>query len=56
MYLSLYIEFPENLDDIVIIINNYIDIIEKNNEFTSNEKTIIYSALIVSLYSPQLWN
>lgn len=56
LYLSLYVEFPENLDDIVIIVNNYIDIIEKNNEFTSNEKSIIYSALIVSLYSPQLWN
>lgn len=56
LYLSLYVNFPDNLDDIVDIANGYINIIEQNNEFTYNEKESIYSALIISLYSPQIWN
>lgn len=56
LYLSLYVEFPDDLDDIVEIANGYIRIIEENNEFTNSEKESIYSAIIVSLYSPQIWN
>lgn len=30
-------------------------IIEENNEFTAEEKELIYSAIMVSVYSPQFW-
>ena len=31
-------------------------IIEQSEEFTDEEKDIIYSAFNVSIYSPQFWN
>lgn len=54
-YSDLLSSYPTNLDDIVEITNGYINIIETNNEFNDNDREMIYSALIVSLYSPQLW-
>lgn len=54
-YSDLLESYPTNLDDIVEITNGYINIIEQNNEFTEEEKEMVYSALTVSLYSPQLW-
>ena len=55
LYANLYKEYPTSIDDIVIIANNYIDTIENNKDFTNKDKEIIYSALIVSVYSPYLW-
>ena len=54
-YSVLLDSYPKNLDDVVEITNGYINIIENNDEFNNNEREMIYSALIVSLYSPQLW-
>lgn len=54
-YLELFNEYPENVDELVEIANGYIDIIEKNNEFSKDEKDMIYAAIMVSVYSPQLW-
>ena len=55
LYLSLYTNLSQDGDEIISIINKYIETIEKNNDFSKNEKEEIYAALIVSLYSPQLW-
>ena len=55
-YLDLFQTYPENVDDLVEIANGYIKIIEENNEFTKDEKELIYAAIMVSVYSPQLWD
>lgn len=54
-YSVLLDSYPASIDDIVEITNGYINIIENNNEFNDNEREMVYSALTVSLYSPQLW-
>lgn len=55
LYSTVYQNFPTNNDGIIAAVNEYIDTIERHNDFNSEEKEIIYGALIVSLYSPQLW-
>lgn len=55
LYMDLYANFPNKVEDIIVIVNGYIDIIEANKDFSYEDKEAIYSALIVSLYSPQLW-
>lgn len=55
-YLDLFQAYPENVDELVEIANGYIKIIEKNKEFTKDEKDLIYAAIMVSVYSPQLWD
>ena len=54
-YLDLFEIYPDNADDVAEIANGYIKIIEENNEFTAEEKELIYSAIMVSVYSPQFW-
>lgn len=55
-YLDLFQSYPENVNDLVEIANGYIKIIEEQNEFSKEEKELIYSAIMVSVYSPQLWD
>lgn len=55
-YFELFTTYPENVDDLVKITNDYIEIIETGNEFTEDEKAMIYAGLMVSIYSPQIWN
>lgn len=55
-YISLFCAYPNNVDEVAEITNGYIEIIEKNNEFTDKEKEIVYAAITVALYSPQIWN
>lgn len=55
-YLDLFQTYPENVDELVEIANEYIRIIEANNEFSEEEKELIYSGIMVSVYSPQLWD
>lgn len=55
-YFKLFTTYPENVDDLVKITNDYIEIIETGNEFTEDEKAMIYAGLMVSIYSPQIWN
>lgn len=55
-YFKLFTNYPENVDDLVKITNDYIEIIESGNEFTEDEKAMIYAGLMVSIYSPQIWN
>lgn len=55
-YFKLFTTYPENVDDLIKITNDYIEIIESGNEFTEDEKAMIYAGLMVSIYSPQIWN
>lgn len=55
-YLNLFSTYPENVDDLLKITNDYIEIIESSNEFTDDEKSMIYAGLMVSIYSPQIWD
>ena len=55
-YLDLFQTYPDNVDDVIKITNDYVEIIESSNEFTDDEKAMIYAALMVSIYSPQIWN
>lgn len=55
-YFKLFTTYPENVDDLVKITNDYIEIIETGNDFTEDEKAMIYAGLMVSIYSPQIWN
>lgn len=55
-YLKLFTTYPENVDDIIQITNDYINIIESNNEFNDDEKAMIYAGLMVSIYSLQIWD
>lgn len=54
-YIELLESCATSIDDVVEITNGYIKIIEQNNEFTEDEREMVYSSLIVSLYSSQLW-
>lgn len=55
-YLELFDSYPENVDDVLKIANDYIRIIDESNEFSFEEKEMIYCAIMISIYSPQLWN
>ena len=55
-YLSLFTTYPKNVDDLIKITNDYVEIIESSNEFTDDEKAMIYAGLMVSIYSPQIWD
>ncbi|MBR1463938.1 MAG: hypothetical protein IJ604_11285 [Prevotella sp.] len=45
----------QSTSDVINIVNNYISIIEADNEFTSEEKEILYGGMVVSVYSFNLW-
>ena len=55
-YFKLFTTYPENVDDLIKITNDYVEIIESSNEFTDDEKAMIYAGLMVSIYSPQIWD
>ena len=55
-YLELFDSYPENVDDVLKIANDYIRIIDESNEFSFEEKEMVYCAIMISIYSPQLWN
>ncbi len=55
-YIQLFESYPTNIREIAEITNDYIEIIERNDEFTNDEKEVIYAAVMVAIYSPQIWN
>lgn len=55
-YLELFDSYPKNVDDVLKIANDYIRIIDESNEFSFEEKEMVYCAIMISIYSPQLWN
>lgn len=55
-YLELFQTYPKNVEELVEIANGYIQIIEDGQEFSKEEKELIYAGIMVSVYSPQLWD
>lgn len=41
--------------DLIDLVNDYVSIIEANNDFSDEEKTEIYAGFVVSVYSYSLW-
>lgn len=56
LYLSLLDNVSSDMDDVATSINDYIKIIENNTDFTYEDKMVVFSSMIVSLYSSYLWN
>lgn len=44
------------LSDVIDLVNDYVDIIEANNEFSQEERVQIYAGLAVAAYSYKLWS
>lgn len=55
-YLELFDSYPENVNDVLKIANDYIRIIDESEEFSFEEKEMVYCAIMISIYSPQLWD
>lgn len=55
-YLDLFNVYPQNYAEIRKITDDYKEIINKNKEFTEEEKDIIFSAIEVAVKSAQYWN
>lgn len=54
-YAALFETLPLTTENMIQTVNDYVAIIEKNSDFSEEEKSIVYSAMIVSLYSNYLW-
>lgn len=55
LFMDAMMNSVETSSDIVSLVNNYISIIENNNDFTPEERAQIYTGLIISVYSFNLW-
>lgn len=56
LYLDILNTSPEKLEDVEFITNKYIELIEKSNELTEEEKDNIYMAFCVAAASVEYWN
>lgn len=55
LFMDAMMDYVETSSDLVSLVNNYISIIESNNDFTSEERAQIYTGLVISIYSFNLW-
>lgn len=56
LFLSAYDSSVNSLSSIISLVNGYINIIEADDEFSTEERYQIYAGLIVAVYSFDLWN
>ncbi|MDE5812360.1 MAG: hypothetical protein K2H61_08690 [Muribaculaceae bacterium] len=56
MYLNLFLNFPDKLDDVEFISNKYIEMIQNDDSFSELEKGILYQAICVAAYSIEFWS
>ena len=47
--------YPVNANDMEFILNKYIEVIEESNEFSDNDKELIYSSLSIAASSYEFW-
>ncbi|MBR1490871.1 MAG: hypothetical protein IJ611_09185 [Bacteroidales bacterium] len=52
---EVFLLYPTNLDDVVFIVNRYMEIVDNSNELTDDEKDWIRMGLAVSIYSFHYW-
>lgn len=55
LFLDLYNNYPEDIEDVNYIIDQYIDIIENDEFFSLDEKEAIYIAIAMAGYSTEYW-
>lgn len=55
LFIQVYNEYTTNTEDVAYVINKYIDIIEQDNQITTTEKEVVYSALSTAVYSSNYW-
>lgn len=55
LFMEVYNNYPEKMEDVDFLVNYYVSKIEASDEFKSIDKTGLYSALSVAMYSPRLW-
>ena len=55
LFVSAYDTSVDSFSDLVNVVNNYISIIEADNEFTATDRIQIYTGLVVAVYSYSLW-
>lgn len=56
LFLDVYKEYPEDLEDVNLLINLYIDRIEADSTITELQKQCVYSALSIAAYSTVYWS
>lgn len=56
LFLDLYKNYPNDIQDVNYIINEYIHIIEQDPTITNDEKNIIYTAIAMAGYSTDYWD
>lgn len=55
LFIQAIKEYPNELEDINVLVNNYISLIEKDRGITPQEKTVVYAALSTASYSAYFW-
>lgn len=55
LFLEAYGQFPEDINDVKMLVNRYINIVEASSEFTDSEKEQIYTGLVIAANSPLYW-
>lgn len=55
IFLEIYLQYPDSLDDIYFLVNKYSEIINSSIDITVEEKSNIYSALSIAAYSSIYW-
>jgi hypothetical protein len=48
--------FANTTSDVISLVNQYINIIETNNEFSDDERNAIYSGFMIAVYSCDYWD
>lgn len=56
LFSDAVLEYVENIDDMMKVVNAYIKVIEADESLSANQKRIIYISLTVATYSFQHWD
>lgn len=55
LFVEAFTEYPDNVEDVHTIVNNYIATIEEFNELNEDEKHMLYTTFCVALVSSDYW-
>lgn len=55
LFIQALEEYPQEFDDINLLIDNYIELIENDGRITDEEKRVVYSTLSTAAFSASFW-
>jgi hypothetical protein len=55
LYMEIYNQYPENINDVIFIANQYINAIESLSTLNDDEKMLLYLSIIISVHSAYIW-